>query len=1113
MSAISDAQKNAFVQVVETLMSNNNAQRSQAEQAYNNYVASSASATAELLCGILSNAPNPVHRNFAAVLLRALMKPEKISTMNEATVASLKSAILTTVRAEPISAQEVGLFLLARIGEYAHASLRPAAEQIFAALGNSLSNAGSQQSADSRTFMLDATSNFLLALEPAQLPACKPLIQPMLTCLESLLANGDEVAAREAIESLIDLAVDPGVLENLGDGISVICNAMLNVTMGESLEPATRAMGLEFICSVADGSPGMVRKMQDLVAKLVPGCLGMIADIEDEVDDSEWDPRLFTPYDQDELDTTDSVSGAAVMAIERLSVKLGGRVILPHAFGNGQNTIPALIACAGDWRRRRAGVLGAAKMGAGCKKMLKPQLPSLLAMVLPRLTEDPNQRVRFSAAVAVAHMSKDYEGDMQRGDAAQQTLAALANAMSSGSGNCPRVRACAANSFISFANLNESTGFGESSPHAGSKATTACTAKVLMPQMDNIVNALVSMLQDSSMHPSVHEEAMSAVSCVATVAQERFGAYYDAFIPAAKNVVRTATAPQLAGLRGKTMETIALIGVAVGAEKFRSDAKEIMQMMLQIGFDEHTCNACARICRAMGQEFIPYLPHVLPPLLATANAKHDFSVLDADDEAKVAQEQEKAIAKGLSTSILDVKGLGRKMIVLNTSVVFEKEQAVRAIFEYVDELEHHMLPFLDDIAKVVLPLVTDKFSPSVREVSVLVLPKLLHAAACGLRDGGGNAAATQNLLETAMAPILTQLQKEVNREVLLSVAEAASMMMRVCYESGGMDEYTCSLRPAVCKVPPKLAQACTHVFAESAKQSAARRVEKINEARQKQLDAEDMELLEEELEEEDELLTNMVDSIGFLLKQHGPDFLPLFNQHVAPVFTNLLHPAADDDLKFAAICVFDDVMEFCGESAAPHLGTCAATMLAAVTSPNANLRRAAAYGVRVMAAKFPAAFAQVAAPALAGLLSVVTAQDAQDEENIGATENAVCAIGQICISLKGHPSVQAEKILPIWVNCLPLSDDEECAQLANDQLCDFIEKNEPGLVGAQGQNVPMLRNLMKQILSSGPQKTGDAGGNFSTPDPTLVHGSDDDEEAFVAFSPQTKRRMQNFVLA
>ena len=213
-------------------------------------------------------------------------------------------------------------------------------------------------------------------------------------------------------------------------------------------------------------------------------------------------------------------------------------------------------------------------------------------------------------------------------------------------------------------------------------------------------------------------------------------------------------------------------------------------------------------------------------------------MLDADDEAKVAQEQEKAIAKGLSTSILDVKGLGRKMIVLNTNVVFEKEQAVRAIFEYVDELEHHMLPFLDDIAKVVLPLVTDKFSPSVREVSVLVLPKLLHAAACSLRDGGGNAAATQNLLETAMAPILTQLQKEVNREVLLSVAEAASMMMRVCYESGGMDEYTCSLRPAVCKVPPKLAQACAHVFAESAKQSAARRVEKINEARQKQLDAE-----------------------------------------------------------------------------------------------------------------------------------------------------------------------------------------------------------------------------------------------------------------------------------
>ncbi|HIB63815.1 MAG TPA: hypothetical protein EYO33_01510, partial [Phycisphaerales bacterium] len=121
--------------------------------------------------------------------------------------------------------------------------------------------------------------------------------------------------------------------------------------------------------------------------------------------------------------------------------------------------------------------------------------------------------------------------------------------------------------------------------------------------------------------------------------------------------------------------------------------------------------------RALGQEFIPYLPHVLPPLLAMATQKNDFSIMDADDETMVAQEQQKALENGLSTSILDVKGLGRKMIVLNTSVVFEKEQAVRALYEYVDELEQHMLPFLDDICKTVLPMVTDKFSPPVREVS------------------------------------------------------------------------------------------------------------------------------------------------------------------------------------------------------------------------------------------------------------------------------------------------------------------------------------------------------------------------------------------------------------
>ena len=53
-------------------------------------------------------------------------------------------------------------------------------------------------------------------------------------------------------------------------------------------------------------------------------------------------------------------------------------------------------------------------------------------------------------------------------------------------------------------------------------------------------------------------------------------------------------------------------------------------------------------------------------------------------------------------------------------------------------------------------------------------------------------------------------------------------------------------------------------------------------------DEEDSELLEDELAHEEEMMEHLVDSLGFLLKGHGPAFLHAFDKIVAPVFGALL---------------------------------------------------------------------------------------------------------------------------------------------------------------------------------------------------------------------------------
>jgi len=62
--------------------------------------------------------------------------------------------------------------------------------------------------------------------------------------------------------------------------------------------------------------------------------------------------------------------------------------------------------------------------------------------------------------------------------------------------------------------------------------------------------------------------------------QVEFIKYYDAVIPFLINILTTATDKTARMLRAKSMECISLVGMAVGKERFREDAKGVMQVLV-----------------------------------------------------------------------------------------------------------------------------------------------------------------------------------------------------------------------------------------------------------------------------------------------------------------------------------------------------------------------------------------------------------------------------------------------------------------------------------------------------------------------------------------------------
>ena len=115
--------------------------------------------------------------------------------------------------------------------------------------------------------------------------------------------------------------------------------------------------------------------------------------------------------------------------------------------------------------------------------------------------------------------------------------------------------------------------------------------------------------------------------------------------------------------------------------------------------------------------------------------------------------------------------------------------------------------------------------------------------------------------------------------------------------------------------------------------------------------------------------------------------------------------------RTAGICIVDDVIEFCGEETHALIPTFLPFLMQALADDHPGVRQCAAYGVAVLAEHGGDAFTQSVPEALQLLGAMVTAEDAREEENAGATDNAVKAIMHLCKFRAGVPGFDVNEAL------------------------------------------------------------------------------------------------------
>nr|CAG4645347.1 EOG090X00U8 [Lynceus sp. MCZ IZ 141354] len=578
-----------------------------------------------------------------------------------------------------------------------------------------------------------------------------------------------------------------------------------------------------------------------------------------------------------------------------------------------------------------------------------------------------------------------------------------------------------------------------------------CPKNILAPYLDSIMSKLETILSAKFKElvekgtKLVLEQIVTTVASVADTAEEKFVVYYDRFMPCLKYIIQNATTPELRLLRGKTIECVSLIGLAVGAEKFTRDASEVMDMLLktqteggELADDDpqvsYMISAWARICKILGRHFQPYLPLVMGPVLKAASFKPEVALVDSEELEAVEGDDDWQFV-----SLNDQQNFGIK-----TAGLEEKATACQMLVCYARELKEGFVDYAEQVVKLMVPMLKFYFHDGVRSAAAESLPYLLECA----RVKG------PEYVQEMWAYISPEFLKAIDTEPEKDVLSEQLAALAKCIENLGVG---CLNEAALAELVKILHRFLGEHFERSAERQEKRKDEDYDEGVEDQLVDED--------DEDVYILSKITEVIHGLLSAYRVAFLPAFDM-LLPHFVRLLSPERPWPDHQWGICVFDDILEFVGPESVKYQNVFLDPLMQFLNDKSPEVRQAAAYGWGVMAMYGGPAYAGTCAQAIPKLVEMISAPDSRSVENVNPTENAISAVTKI-LKYNSTAIPQLEELISLWASWLPTWEDEDEAPYIYGYFCDLTEANHAAVLGVNHSNLPRVIGIVAEVFARG----------------------------------------------
>lgn len=879
-------------------------------------------------------------------------------------------------------------------------------EQLHQCLVESLSLSGKS---NAFYVSLIAATTALIVSNGGNKECVKKLSTLAVPLVEVLRQTEDEATREEICQHLIEIAEEAPL--SLRPAITQIMQICIRI-MAESngLESELRFSALELAVSIIENAPVMVKKRASAYIK--PIVLRVLAFMSSIDDDPEWYTSCTNDKDEDEPDAIGE------SALDRISNALGGKVLLPILMDELTEMLRKQ-----EWQARHAALMAFSCAGEGCHDQLLKVLDRIVNGILTFLG-DPHPRVRHAACNAIGQMATDFTPEFEN-KFHSQVIPALCRLLVDFSNI--RVQAHSACAMINF--------FEE--------CPQEILANYLDPITEHIQVALSTYMNEGIPKDEgklfVVENIIVALSSVADSSAELFTKYYEKFMPCLKFIIKNSTGvDDLRVLRGKAIECVSLIGIAVGKEKFCNDASDIMHILLatqtgdlKLADDDpqlsYMMAAWARICRILGPDFQTYLPYVMEPVLKAAALKVEIALLNDEDRAAIENSNDWE-----SVSVQD------QAVGIRTAGLEDKATACSMLVCYARELKHGFVDYVERTAEVLVPLLKFPFHDDVRCAASEAMPYLLESS----KPKGDQCVL---ILWNAIFENLTgALDVESDSSILNQLMESLGS----CIEVVGPSSMTPEKYE---KLTAKLTERFSAHFQYLAEEFERRKDE-------------DYETESECSDDDQDCLAGIASVIHSLFVVYKSDYLNYFQPLVEPI---LKLSAPDQSIpwssKQTALCIWDDVIEYTGQNSVNYQKFYLPLLMNGILDKNKEIRQAALYGIGQLAQQNGSAFLEYFQSIIPSIVQMINHPEARTDDFIMATENGISAIGRI---LKYCPQIaNYNDLLKCWVDWLPIWEDEAEVPIVMEFLLQLIEQNNMTVMGPNSSNLPRLVAIVAEVFA------------------------------------------------